>query len=273
MSLEHGDMPIYIFLSRILLPFLVSILYFCDFATFSCFNIIFLWFCYLFLFQYYISVILLPFLVSILYFCDVATFSCFNIIFLWFCYLFLFQYYISVILLPFLVSILYFCDVATFSCFNIIFFLCKMFDMIWFWLNLWLNPLRWVFQLSDAHHARGIFRLSRDLTLDRLTSNSVYQTLKSLQRGEGWGIAQARGSVLLRRHQGERQLERPPVELEPRSGLCSECFSECYTGDDCAIHSASGDPMGDTTVAFRWIFFACEEVLQEVAWLSAKARR
>ena len=96
------------YISVILLPFLVSILYFCDFATFSCFNIIFLWFCYLFLFQYYIFVMLLPFLVSILYFCDFATFSCFNIIFLWFCYLFLFQYYIFVMLLPFLVSILYF---------------------------------------------------------------------------------------------------------------------------------------------------------------------
>ena len=33
---------------------------------------------------------------------------------------------------------------------------------------------------------------------------------------------------------GERQLERPPVELEPWSGLCSEWFSECYITDECS---------------------------------------
>ena len=75
--------------------FLVSILYFCDFATFSDFNMILLWFCYLFWFQSEISVsvILLPFLISKwnFCFCDFAAFSFFNIILLWFCYLFLFQ--------------------------------------------------------------------------------------------------------------------------------------------------------------------------------------
>ena len=128
----------YIFLSRILVAFLVSILFFCDFATFSHLNMIVLWLCYLFSFEYDSAVTLLPFLVSILFFCDFATFSHLNMIVLWLCYLFLFQYYI------------YFCDFATFSCFNIyfisvivlpFFFLgiyifvrkgSKMFDMIWF---------------------------------------------------------------------------------------------------------------------------------------------
>ena len=122
----------------ILIPFLISIWYFYDFDTFSyfnavllwfcylsCFHTIFLWFCYLFWFQYDIAVILLPFLISKwnFCFCDFAAFSFFNIILLWFCYLFWFQSEISVsvILLPFVFSILYCCDFATFFFLDIIY--------------------------------------------------------------------------------------------------------------------------------------------------------
>ena len=53
----------------ILIPFLISMLYCCAFATF---------------------------LVSILYFCDFATFSDFNMMLLWFCYLFSFEFYLFI---------------------------------------------------------------------------------------------------------------------------------------------------------------------------------
>ena len=53
----------------ILIPFLISMLYCCAFATF---------------------------LVSILYFCDFATFSDFKMMLLWFCYLFSFEFYLFI---------------------------------------------------------------------------------------------------------------------------------------------------------------------------------
>ena len=80
--------------------------------------------------KYHLSVILLPFLISILYFYDFATFSYFNTIFLWFCYLFSFAFY------------RFFRKGS------------KMYDMIWYWLNFWLNPLR----VSPLVGGRWVFR-------------------------------------------------------------------------------------------------------------------
>ena len=87
-------------------PFLISIWYFYAFATFSYFNTILLWFCDLFL-----DIILV-------WFCHLFFFAYYITILLWFCYLFSFGYYI------------YFRKGS------------KMYNMIWYWFNFWLNPLR-----------------------------------------------------------------------------------------------------------------------------------
>ena len=105
-------------------------LWFCFLFSIWKLYVICLWFCYLFLFGYYIAVILLPFLIWIFYCCDFATFSYFNTILLWFCYLFSFGYYI------------FFRKGS------------KMYNMIWFWLNFWLNPLR----VSPLIGGRWVFR-------------------------------------------------------------------------------------------------------------------
>ena len=210
------------------------------FGGFSCFNFIFLWFCYLFSFEYDSAVTLLPFLVSILFFCDFATFSHLNMIVLWLCYLFLFQYYISVILLPFLVSILYFCDFATYF-FLGLYIYCrkgsKMFDMIWFWLNFLLNFWTVGFSFKQGFDA---WPLDLQFCLPNLEEFAARRGL---------------------RYCASPRKCAPSAPSRGETGWAGMCGARAV---ERSVFSASGDPMGDTTVAFRWIFFACEEVLQEV---------
>ena len=134
-------------------------------------------------------------------------------------------------------SFLYFYDFATFSHLDTIYIIyffrkgSKMYDMIWYWLNFWLNPLRvsplvggrWVFQLSDAHHAR-VFSFTK---------------LEKARAGPWTPRAPRVGSVCRTREE-ERAVEVPRIEglvvPSPRRHLassrrrarCRFCLLVCF---------------------------------------------